>query len=275
MDTSRSPGPTDSSWAGEPLLAIHHLQKSFGGLKAIQDLNIQVQPNEIFAVIGPNGSGKTTLFNIISGVTPGDSGSISWQAGQDEIMGKKPWQIFRLGISRTFQNIRLSLGLSILDNVMVGLYLSTRTSWWEALLNMGRLKRRDEQARHMAMEVLEFMGPQLARNSDRLVAELSYPDRRRVEIARAIVSNPKLLLLDEPTAGMNTSETDEIRDEILKVNARGVAILLIEHKMKFVSHLAKRIAVLNFGQKIAEGIYSDVRQDENVIKAYLGSRRTD
>ena len=200
-------------------------------------------------------------------------GTIRWCPEDVDISGKKPWPIFALGIARTFQNIRLSLGLSVLENVMMGLYLKTKTSWFDALAKTKVLEEREAMAREAAEETIRFMGAGLSRDADKLVAELSYPDRRRVEIARAIVSKPRLLLLDEPTAGMNTVETDEISDDVRKVNETGMSIILVEHKMKFVSQLAGRVAVLNFGQKITEGTFEEIRSNEAVIEAYLGRRR--
>lgn len=255
------------------LLEIEELNKNFGGVQAIRDLHLSVKEGEILGVIGPNGSGKTTLFNMISGVTEADHGTLAWGAERLNLIGEKPWNIFALGIARTFQNIRLSMGLSVLENVMVGLYLSTKSTWVEALLKSQRLVKRESEAREAAYEAVKLVDDKLAQNADKLVAELSYPDRRRVEIARAIVSKPRLLLLDEPTAGMNVAETDELSDDVRKVNSTGVSIILVEHKMKFVSDLAARVAVLNFGQKIAEGTYDEIRANEAVVEAYLGRRR--
>lgn len=254
------------------LLQIHDLHKSFGGVHAINDLDFSVADGEVLGIIGPNGSGKTTLFNVISGLAEADHGTILWSSQKIEISRKKPWEVFNLGITRTFQAIRLPLGLSILENVLIGLYMKTNLTWTEVFFEMQRLKNKAVSARNTALEALEFMGKHLVEYPDRLISELSYPDRRRVEIARAIVSKPRLILLDEPTAGMNPSETNEIKDDILKVNSSGISIIVIEHKMKFVSEVAKRIIVLNFGKKIAEGDYEDIRKNGNVIEAYLGRK---
>ena len=256
----------------EPLLAIRDLKKSFGGVRAIDGVNLDVFQGEIIGVIGPNGSGKTTTFNVVTGLIRAHSGSIQWDGGR-ELVGATPWAIFRLGIARTFQNIRLSLGLTVLENVMTGLYPEERTSWLDVFLDTRRLKRRQNDVRGRAEEAIRFVSPALYRASNRLVAELSYADRRRVEIARAIVSKPKMILLDEPTAGMNSNETDELGDDVRKVNESGVTVVLVEHKMKFISDLADRVAVLNFGQKIAEGSYEEIRSNQMVIEAYLGRRR--
>lgn len=255
------------------LLDIQALHKNFGGVQAIQDLYLTVADGEMVGVIGPNGSGKTTLFNVITGIVDADHGSIFWGPERQDLVGQKPWHIFDFGIARTFQNIRLCLGLTVIENVMTGLYTRTKTSWFDALAKTKVLKQREQMAREAGLETIRFMGASLAGNADKLVAELSYPDRRRVEIARAIVSRPRLLLLDEPTAGMNAAETDEIIEDVRKVNEAGVSIILVEHKMKFVSQLVSRVAVLNFGQKIAEGAFGEIRSNEAVIEAYLGRRR--
>jgi ABC-type branched-subunit amino acid transport system ATPase component len=254
------------------LIDIDNLHKSFGGVHAINDVNLSLAIGEILGVIGPNGSGKTTLFNLISGLIQVERGTIFWDGRKIDITRKKPWEIYKLGITRTFQAIRLPPGLSILENVMIGLYVKKNLNWPEIFLGMKRSKEKQASARGEALEALHFMGKHLLQSADRLVSELSYPDRRRVEIARAIVSKPRLLLLDEPTAGMNPSETSEIKDEILKVNASGISILVIEHKMRFVSEVARHIAVLNFGRKIAEGNYEEIRNNEAVIEAYLGRK---
>jgi ABC-type branched-subunit amino acid transport system ATPase component len=266
MNASKS-GDEDSM-----LLQIHDLHKSFGGVHAINDLNFSVPDGEVLGIIGPNGSGKTTLFNVISGLTGADHGTILWSSQNIEIIRKKPWEVYNLGITRTFQAIRLPLGLSSLENVLIGLYMKANLTWTEVFLEMKRLKDKAVSARKTALEALDFMGKHLAEFPDRLISELSYPDRRRVEIARAIVSKPRLILLDEPTAGMNPSETDEIKNDIVKVNSSGISIIVIEHKVKFVSEVAKHIIVLNFGKKIAEGSYEDIRKNENVIEAYLGRK---
>lgn len=255
-----------------PLLKISALRKSFGGVKAIDGVDLEVFDNEVIGVIGPNGSGKTTTFNVVTGLIPATSGSVLWD-GNCELVGLDPWAIFKLGISRTFQNIRLPLGLSVLENVMVGLYVHERSNWMHVIFDTAVLNRKTGEMRDKAEAALRFVSPSLSHKPNRLVAELSYADRRRVEIARAIVSKPRLVLLDEPTAGMNASETDELGDDIRKVNESGVTIVLVEHKMKFISDLADRVVVLNFGQKIAEDNYERVRANEQVIEAYLGRKR--
>jgi ABC-type branched-subunit amino acid transport system ATPase component len=256
------------------LLSIRQLKKSFGGVHAIRGVDLDVSEGEIVGVIGPNGSGKTTTFNVITGLIRADGGNIFWKSQACDLVSQKPWSIFGHGIARTFQNIRLPLGLTVLENIMVGLYLQQEANWLDVIVGRKKVWKQDQTARDRAFEAIQFVSPPLAKAPDRLVAELAYPDRRRVEIARAIVSQPKMLLLDEPTAGMNPRETEELADDILKINENGITVLLVEHKMKFVSALAKRVAVLNFGQKIAEGSYEEIRSDAAVVEAYLGRRRS-
>lgn len=258
--------------AAKPLLEIRDLRVSFGGVRAIDGVELSVFEREIVGVIGPNGSGKTTTFNVVTGLLKSASGAVRW-AGKHELVGADPWTIYRLGIARTFQNIRLPLGLSVLDNVMLGLFPEEHSSWLHAMFDTPYLRRRTSELKLRAEEALQFVSPTLSLFPNRLVAELSYADRRRVEIARAIVSRPKLLLLDEPTAGMNASETDELAEDVKKVGRTGVAIVVVEHKMKFISDLADRVVVLNFGRKIAEDTYDNVRKNGQVIDAYLGTRR--
>ncbi len=258
--------------AAGPLLRIRDLRVNFGGVRAIDGVELDVHEREIVGVIGPNGSGKTTTFNVVTGLIKSAAGSVRWN-GKQELVGLDPWSIYRLGIARTFQNIRLPLGLSVLDNVMLGLFPEERSSWVHALFDTRHLKNRSIELKRRAEEALRFVSPALSHSPDRLVAELSYADRRRVEIARAIVSKPRLLLLDEPTAGMNASETDELAADIRKVSRTGVTIVLVEHKMKFISDLADRVVVLNFGRKIAEDSYDNIRANSQVIDAYLGTRR--
>jgi ABC-type branched-subunit amino acid transport system ATPase component len=253
-------------------LEIANLTKSFGGVRALAGVDLRIGAGETLGVIGPNGSGKTTLFNVLTGVIAADGGSAMWARDGVDLLKLKPWQIFEKGIARTFQNIRLSPGQTILENVLVGCHLTARTTWWSVLGGLAQVKRRNTAARERAMQALEFVARDLAATPHRLAGELSYADRRRVEFARAIASSPKLLLLDEPTAGMNPRETVEIADDIRKISEKGLSILVIEHKMKFVASLAKRIAVLNFGKKIAEGSYEDVRSDPVVLASYLGRK---
>lgn len=255
-----------------PLLKIRDLRVNFGGVRAIDGVDLEIFPGEIVGVIGPNGSGKTTTFNVVTGLVAACSGSVQWMDGR-ELAGIAPWIIYRCGIARTFQNIRLPLGLSVLENVMVGLYPEESSNWLHVILNSQRLRKRNSELNDRAEHALRLVSSSLALSPNRLVAELSYADRRRIEIARAIVATPKLLLLDEPTAGMNATETRELGDDIRKVSEAGITIVLVEHKMKFVSDLSSRVAVFNLGRKIAEGDYDEIRSSQNVIEAYLGKRR--
>lgn len=256
----------------EPLLAVRDLHVHFGGVRAIDGIDLDIFGGEVLAVIGPNGSGKTTTFNVLTGLVKATRGSAVWD-GHVELTGARPWSIYRLGIARTFQNIRLPLGLSVIENVMAGLHPRQKGDWIRTVLNPPSRQALDAALRDEAERALRLVSPVLAMTPDRLVAELSYADRRRVEIARAIVAKPRLLFLDEPTAGMNARETQELAVDVAKIRQGGINIVLIEHKMKFIAELADRVVVLNFGRKIAEGTYDAVRHDEQVIEAYLGRRR--
>jgi ABC-type branched-subunit amino acid transport system ATPase component len=256
----------------DPLLKIRDLRVNFGGVRAIDGVDLDIFRGEVVGVIGPNGSGKTTTFNVVTGLANASSGSVRWMVDR-ELVGVAPWIIYRFGIARTFQNIRLPLGLSVLENVMTGLYPQERSSWLHVLLNTRHLRRRNSELKQRAEDALRLVSPSLSLSPNRLVAELSYADRRRIEIARAIVAKPTLLLLDEPTAGMNATETHELGADIKKVSESGITIVLVEHKMKFVSDLANRVVVFNLGRKIAEGTYDNIRSDAQVIDAYLGRRR--
>ncbi|HKU96137.1 MAG TPA: ABC transporter ATP-binding protein [Vineibacter sp.] len=256
--------------ASATLLEIRGAAKSFGGVQALDGVDLHLGTGEVLGVIGPNGSGKTTLFNLLTGVVRA-SGGTARLAGAN-LLDLKPWEISALGVARTFQNIRLALGQSVLQNVLVGAYRQNRTSWWQVLLAPHTVAVRETQAVEKAMEALRFVAPALAAAPDRIVGELPYADRRRIELARAVVGNPRILLIDEPAAGMNPHETAEIADDILRIAARGMSILVIEHKMKFIATVAPRIAVLNFGRKIAEGSYEQIRTDPHVLASYLGRK---
>ena len=258
--------------ASATLLDIRGAAKSFGGVQALDGVDHQLAPGEVLGVIGPNGSGKTTLFNLLTGVVRASGGTVRLADSGANLLDLKPWEISALGIARTFQNIRLALGQSVLQNVLVGAYRQNRTSWWQVLLTPRTVAAREAQAVEKAMEALRFVAPALATAPDRIVGELPYADRRRIELARAVVGDPRIMLIDEPAAGMNPHETSEIADDILRIAARGMSILVIEHKMKFIATVASRIAVLNFGRKIAEGSYEQIRTDPNVLASYLGRK---
>ncbi len=253
---------------GEPLLEIKDLTVRFGGLVALRSVSLSVPAHRIVAVIGPNGSGKSTLFNAITGLVPADGGTVRF-AGV-EILRLPPHRILERGIARTFQNLRLFPNLSVLENVMVGMHARLKTGTVGAILRLPPTRREEAEARERALEILGVFGNRLLPRLDHPTASLSYANRRRTEIARALASGPKLLLLDEPAAGMNPAETLELVDQIRSLARLGLSILLIEHKLDVVAGLADNVIVLDHGEKIAEGTADAVRRDDEVIRAYLG-----
>ena len=251
-----------------PLLEISGLTVRFGGLVALRSVDLTVPAQSVVAVIGPNGSGKSTLFNAVTGLITPDGGTIRF-VGR-EIGGRRPHQVLDRGIARTFQNIRLFPNLTVLENVMIGMHARLGTGALGALMRLPRTRREEEAAREHAAAILALFGNRLLPRAGHLASSLSYANRRRAEIARALASQPKLLLLDEPTAGMNPAETVELAEQIKSLNQHGLAILLIEHKLDVVVSLADNVVVLDHGEKIAEGAPDAVRRDEEVIRAYLG-----
>jgi len=254
------------------LLEIRELTKDFGGVRAIDQLDMHVDTGEIVSVIGPNGAGKTTLFNLITGMIPSDKGHITFE--DQGLEGSRPSQILALGVARTFQNVRLFPEMTVRENVMVARHCRTRSGVFSAIFKTPRFRREEEETKKRAEEALAFFGTRLTGwRFDQPAMSLSYANRRRLEIARAIGSGPKLLLLDEPTAGMNPRETAELTDLVRQIrDDKGLTILFIEHDMRVVKGISDRVIVLDYGRKIAEGRYEDVAHNEQVIEAYLGRK---
>jgi branched-chain amino acid transport system ATP-binding protein len=252
------------------MLSLDHLSLSFGGLRALSELDLRVGDREIIGLIGPNGAGKTTVFNVITGVYQPNSGDIRF-AGQP-IAGQPPHKIARMGIARTFQSLRLFLNMSVLENVMAATYGGTRAMPWESILRLPRANREEREARALAEEALSFFGQRLAGYRwDQPAYSLSYANRRRLEIARALATRPRMLLLDEPAAGMNPAETHEVTELIGRLrDERDVSILVIEHDMHVVAGCSDRVIALDHGVKIAEGGFDEVASHPAVVEAYMG-----
>jgi branched-chain amino acid transport system ATP-binding protein len=252
------------------LLEARGLSKNFGGVVALESLDLVVMPHEILGLIGPNGSGKTTFFNVVTGIYGADAGTLTF--GGTDIIRASPRAVYHAGISRTFQRSRLSLPLSIFDNIMIGNHKGLNQGLWFNLFRRGDFKREFETNYRTARALLEVFEPRLAGRMMEPVAGLPMIDRRRIEICRALISQPKLLLLDEPSAGMTHDETTELMDNILKVRDlhRNLTIVIVEHEMGVIERITDRCVVLNFGRKIAEGPYRQVAADRQVQEAYLG-----
>ena len=250
------------------LLDIHQVSCRFGGVRALHDVSLTVKNNEIFGLIGPNGAGKTTLFNVITGLVTPTSGNVTLDGCS--LTGLAVHDILRHGLARTFQNIRLFPGLSVLENVLIGRHSLGHAGIWGAISRNQRTKREETELRDTAHQLLQQVG--IHQHAQTLARNLPYGDQRRLEIARALASEPKLLALDEPAAGMGQTERDALRELILSLRAqRHISILIIEHDVKWMMALCDRIAVLHFGERIALDVPERIRQHPDVIAAYLGS----
>ena len=253
-----------------PLLRADGIAKSFGGITALQNVSISIARNSIYGLIGPNGAGKTTFFNVLTGLYERDAGSIELNGAPLGTRGAyTPDAAVCAGIARTFQNIRLFANLSVLENVMIGRHVRTRSGVWAAMLRLPAQRREEAAIETRARELLDFAG--LTAHANTRAASLPYGLQRRLEIARALATDPHLLALDEPAAGMNATETRDLAELIRRIRAHGITVLLIEHDMKFVMALCDRILVLDYGLAIAEGTPAQVRANPAVIAAYLGA----
>jgi ABC-type branched-subunit amino acid transport system ATPase component len=259
---------------GGHLLEVRSVRKQFGGVAALNGLDLHVDAGEIVSVIGPNGAGKSTLFNVITGLSEPDAGDVIFKG--ESIVRLLPHQIVRIGIARTFQNVKLFPNMTILENAMVGQHTRSRTGLIGAILRPPAVRREEEKIRERARGALGFFGTRLSGfREEQSAFVLSYANRRRLEMARAIATEPTLLCLDEPTAGMNPRETLEMRDNIVRMRDElGVTVIVIEHDMRVVKGVSSRVVALDYGRKIAEGSYEEVAHDERVIEAYLGTKAT-
>ncbi|MFH0771177.1 MAG: ABC transporter ATP-binding protein [Candidatus Omnitrophota bacterium] len=248
--------------------SAENISKNFEGLRVLDRICLEVEEKQILALIGPNGAGKTTFFNILSGIYLPTEGQIRFKG--KNIAGLKPYRISRLGIARTFQNLRLFPQMTVLENILSGFFPKTRYGIIDVLFKTKRFKIEEEKGVGSARRIAGFIGLQNKKNE--LAKNLSYGEQKRLEIARALATSPSLLLLDEPTAGMNPKETENMVDLIRRIREDGIAIMLIEHDMKVVMSISDRIIVLDYGEKIAEGAPEEIKNNEKVIEAYLGRR---
>ncbi|EST21372.1 ABC transporter ATP-binding protein [Streptomyces niveus] len=258
--------PKAATTTGVPVLQATGVTKKFGGLTAVQNVDLHVNTGEIVGLIGPNGAGKTTFFNCLTGLYVPTEGTVSYKG---TVLPHQSHLVTKAGIARTFQNIRLFANMTVLENVLVGRHTRTKEGLWSALLRGPGFKKAEKESEERAMELLEFTG--LAAKRDHLARNLPYGEQRKLEIARALASDPGLLLLDEPTAGMNPQETRTTQDLVFAIRDQGIAVLVIEHDMRFIFNLCDRVAVLVQGQKLVEGTAEVVQADERVVAAYLGT----
>jgi branched-chain amino acid transport system ATP-binding protein len=249
------------------MLTIEHLSKSFGGVHAVQDVSFAVREGAIHSVIGPNGAGKTTLFNLVSGIYTPTKGRIMLNG--EDVAGMAPDALARRGLSRTFQNLQVCMNMTAIDNVMVGSHLRLNQNLFASMLRLPAVRRADAECRAEAARLMQFVGVGKYEGAD--ASQMPYGALKRLEIARALAASPKILLLDEPAAGLNHTETGEIEDLIRKVAQSGVTVLLVEHDMKLVMNLSDHILVLDYGKTLAEGTAAEVRANPDVIAAYLGA----
>ena len=248
------------------LFSAKGVHKSFGGVRAVRDVSFEVPAGAVFAIIGPNGAGKSTMLNLISGVYQPDSGALNF--GGTDLGGLPAHRRVRLGIARTFQKIRLFKQLSVLDNVVAGFHIHHAIPAWQYLIHAGAFARDHARCRSEALELLAFVG--LESRRDTVAGSLSYGEQRMLEFARALATKPKLLLIDEPAAGLSASEVDSLLDRILTTRGRGVTVVIVEHNMELVMNVADRVLVMDYGQHLFEGAPADVQKNAAVVAAYLG-----